>query len=94
MTFTDYERASDSVETSAAMKTLKRQRVEETHVKILEDIYTESTAFKLQRSLQFIVNTTASIAISFTQAFKKTHLYTIHLTSVHLTVRASNDLLI
>ena len=32
------------METSVVMKTLKRQRVEEIYVKILEDIYKESNA--------------------------------------------------
>ena len=44
MDFINYEKVLDSVKTSAFMQGLMRQRVEETHVKIIEDIYEESTA--------------------------------------------------
>ena len=39
MAFIDYEKAFNSVETSAVMKALRRQEAEEIYVKILEDIY-------------------------------------------------------
>ena len=42
--FKGYEKAFYSVETSAVMKAFRRQRIEETYGKILEDIYKESTA--------------------------------------------------
>ena len=44
MTFMDYEKAFDPVETSIVMNTLRGQGVQEMYVKILEDIYKESTA--------------------------------------------------
>ena len=44
MAFKYYEKAFDSVETTAVMKSLKRQGVGEIYLKILKDIYKESTA--------------------------------------------------
>ena len=44
MAYIDYEKAFDTVETSAAMKAFRRHGVEEIYVKRLEDIYKESTA--------------------------------------------------
>lgn len=44
MIFINYEKALDSTDTSAIMKTLRKYGVEETYMKILEDIYRESTA--------------------------------------------------
>ena len=43
----DYEKAFDSLETSAAIKRIGEQRIEEIYVKILEDIYEENTATTL-----------------------------------------------
>ena len=45
MAFINYEKAFDSVETSVVIKILQLQGVKEIYVKILEDIYYESTAF-------------------------------------------------
>ena len=42
--FIDYEKAFDSVETSAVIKALRKQGVDEHYVRILEDIYNGSTA--------------------------------------------------
>ena len=43
MVFIDYEKAFDIVESSAAVKALRKQGVKEIYVKIIEDIYKEST---------------------------------------------------
>ena len=43
MAFIDYEKVFDSVQTSAVMKTLRKQMVEKIYIKILEDIYKEIT---------------------------------------------------
>ena len=44
MSFIDYEKAFNAMATSAVMKPLRRREVEKIYVKILEDIYKESTA--------------------------------------------------
>ena len=44
MAFIDYEKAFDSVKTSAILQALRKQGVEELYVKLFEDIYTDSTA--------------------------------------------------
>ncbi len=44
MAFIDYEKAFDSVKTSAVMQVLRRQGVDELYIKVLEDIYRDSTA--------------------------------------------------
>ena len=44
MIFRDFEKAFDSVGTSAIMKTLRRQWAEEIYVKILENICKENVA--------------------------------------------------
>ena len=41
--FIDYEKAFDSVETSAILKALKYQGIDHKYIEILKDIYTEST---------------------------------------------------
>ena len=40
----DYEQIFDAVDSWAVMKMLRREKVEEIYVKILEDIYAETTA--------------------------------------------------
>ncbi len=44
MAFIDYEKAFDSVKASAVMQGLRKQGVDELYIKILEDIYRDSTA--------------------------------------------------
>ena len=44
MAFIDYEKAFDSVKTSAILKAMKNQGIEETYVMVIEDIYKASTA--------------------------------------------------
>ena len=44
MAFIDYEKAFDSVDTSAVMRAIRNQGVEETYVQVLEDIYSNGTA--------------------------------------------------
>ncbi len=44
MAFIDYEKAFDSVKTAAVMQALKQQGVDELYIKVLEDIYRDSTA--------------------------------------------------
>ena len=49
MAFIDYGKVFDSMETSATIKTLRRQGTEEIYLKILEDIYKEiTTTIKLR----------------------------------------------
>ena len=50
MAFINYENSFDYLETSAVMKALRKQLIEEMSVKMLEGIYKESTAsIKLQK---------------------------------------------
>ena len=44
LAFIDYEKAFDSVEISAVMQALRKQGIQETYVRTLEDVYTNSTA--------------------------------------------------
>ncbi len=44
MAFIDYEKAFDSVKTSAVMQALMQPGVDELYIKVLEDIYRDSTA--------------------------------------------------
>ncbi len=44
MAFIDYEKAFDSVKISKVMQAIKRQGVDKPYIKILEDIYRDSTA--------------------------------------------------
>ena len=46
MVFIEYEQTFDSVETSAVMKVLRWQEVEDIYGKILEDIYKECITIK------------------------------------------------
>ncbi len=43
MAFIDYERAFDSVKTTAFMQAFRQQGVDELYIKVLEDIYRHST---------------------------------------------------
>ncbi len=44
MAFIDYEKAFDSVKTSAVMQALRQQRDDELYIKVLEDIYRDCMA--------------------------------------------------
>ena len=55
MAFIDYEKAFDSVETSASMKTLRRQEVEEIYENILEDIFKGNTATITLYNFSYII---------------------------------------